>query len=56
MTFSEIRRLFTKLITNTIHPIDHWLHWSHWRRQHQARAKTSHYRRRGHAIHQPTST
>ena len=26
------------------------------RRRHQARAKTSHYRRRGHAIHQPVST
>lgn len=56
LTFNEIRRLFTRLITNTIHTIDHWLHWSTWRRRHQARAKTSHYRRRGHLIHQPTST
>jgi hypothetical protein len=56
LTFNEIRRLFTHLITNTIHAIDHWLHWSTWRRRHQATARTSHYRRRGHPIHQPTST
>jgi SRSO17 transposase len=56
LTFNEIRRLFARLITNTIHTIDHWLHWSTWRRRHQARAKTSHYRRRGQLIHQPTST
>jgi hypothetical protein len=47
MTFNEIRRLFARLITATVHTIDHWLHWSVWRRRHQARAKTSHYRRRG---------
>jgi SRSO17 transposase len=56
LTFNEIRRLFTRTITNTIHTIDHWLHWSTWRRRHQARAKTSHYRRRGQIIHQPAST
>ena len=56
LTFNEIRRLFATLITNTIHPISHRLRWSWWRRQHQARARTSHYRRRGHTIHQPTST
>jgi SRSO17 transposase len=56
LTFNEIRRLFARLITNTIHTIDHWLHWSTWRRRHQATAKTSHYRRRGQPIHQPTST
>jgi hypothetical protein len=32
LTLNEIRRLFTKLITNTVHPISHWLAWSHWRR------------------------
>ncbi|MFE9203377.1 IS701 family transposase [Micromonospora sp. NPDC007230] len=52
LTLNEIRRLFTKLITNTVRPISHWLAWSQWRRQHQTRAKTSHYRRRA-AIHQP---
>jgi SRSO17 transposase len=56
LTFNEIRRLFTKLVTNTMHPISHWLAWSQWRRRHQARARTSHYRRRGHATHQPAST
>jgi SRSO17 transposase len=56
LTVPEIRRMFAKLIANIIHTIDHWLTWSHWRRQHQARAKTSHYRRRGHPIHQPAST
>lgn len=56
LTFNEIRRLFAQLIANTIHPINHRLRWSWWRRQHQARARTSHYRRRGHTIHQPTST
>jgi len=44
LAFNEIRRLFTGLITNTVHTIDHWLHWSAWRRRHQARAWTSHYR------------
>jgi hypothetical protein len=42
LTFNEIRRLFTRLITNSIHTIGHWLHWSTWRRRHQAHAKTSH--------------
>jgi hypothetical protein len=56
LTLNEIRRLFARMITNTIHTIDHWLHWSAWRRRHQASAKTSHYHRRGHLIHQPAST
>lgn len=56
LTVPEIRRLFAKLIANTIHTIDHWLAWSYWRRRHQARARTSHYRHRGQAIHQPAST
>jgi SRSO17 transposase len=56
LTVNEIRRLFAKLITNTVHTIDHWLAWSRWRRRHQARAETSHYRRRGHPGHRLTST
>jgi hypothetical protein len=48
LTVNEIRHLFAKLVTNRIRGINHWLHWSRWRRQHQARALTSHYRRRGH--------
>jgi SRSO17 transposase len=56
LTFSEIRRLFARMIANTIHPLSRCLAWSRWRRRHQARAKTSHYRRRGQLEHQPTST
>jgi SRSO17 transposase len=56
LTLTEIRRLFAKLIANSTNPISHWLTWSQWRRRHQARARTSHYRRRGHNIHQPAST
>jgi hypothetical protein len=56
LTVNEIRRLFAKLITNTVHTISHWLAWSRWRRRHQARAKTSHYRRRGHVDYRLAST
>jgi SRSO17 transposase len=56
LTVNEIRRLFAKLAANTLHAIPHWLAWSRWRRLHQARAKTSHYRRRGHPEHRPAST
>jgi SRSO17 transposase len=56
LTLNEIRRLFAKLITNTVHTINHWLAWSRWRRTHQARARTSHHKRRGHVEHQPAST
>jgi SRSO17 transposase len=47
LTVNEIRHLFAKLVTNHARRTNHWLHWSHWRRQHQTRALTSHYRRRG---------
>jgi SRSO17 transposase len=56
LTVKEIRHLFAKLAANTVHTIDHWLAWSRWRRRHQARAKTSHYRRRGQLEHRPAST
>jgi hypothetical protein len=56
LTVNEIRRLFAKTIANTTHTISHWLAWSRWRRLHQARAKTSHYRRRAQLIHRPSST
>jgi SRSO17 transposase len=56
LTFNETRHLFARMIANTTHTISHCLHWSNWRRRHQARAKTSHYRQRGHTIHQPAST
>jgi SRSO17 transposase len=45
LTRNEIRRLLTAA-TATIRRATHVLHWSHWRRRHQARARTSHYRRR----------
>ena len=47
LTVNEIRHLFAKLITHTTRSITYHLHWSAWRRQHQRRALTSHYRRRG---------
>jgi hypothetical protein len=46
LTVAEFRRLFTALLLATTHTIETLLRWSRWRRQHQARAKTSHYRRR----------
>jgi SRSO17 transposase len=56
LSINEIRRLLAKLVINAVHTLDHWLGWSRWRRQHQARAKTSHYRRRGHIEHRPAPT
>jgi hypothetical protein len=47
LTVNEIRHLFAKLTTHTTRSITYHLHWSAWRRQHQRRALTSHYRRRG---------
>jgi SRSO17 transposase len=46
LTRNEIRRLLAAA-TAPIHRARHALHWSTWRRQHQARARASHYRRRG---------
>jgi hypothetical protein len=46
LTCNEIARLLNRLITNPIRPLTSVLHWSHWRRQHQHRARISHYRRR----------
>jgi SRSO17 transposase len=56
LTVNEIRHLFAKLVATTAHTIGHWLAWSRWRRLHQARAKTSHYRRRDHLDYRPAST
>jgi SRSO17 transposase len=56
LSINEIRRLLAKLVINAVHTIDHWLGWSTWRRRHQARAKTSHYKRRGQLEHRPTPT
>jgi hypothetical protein len=56
LTVNEIHHLFAKLITNSVRTITYWLHWSRWRRLHQARARTSHYRRRGTEIDRHPST
>jgi SRSO17 transposase len=56
LSINEIRRLLAKLVINALHSLDHWLGWSDWRRRHQARAKTSHYRRRGQLEHRPAPT
>ena len=55
-TVNEIRHLFAKLITNTVRTITYWLQWSRWRRLHQARARTSHYRRRSSEVDRHPST
>jgi len=44
LTRSEIRRLLASMLTPA-HTIEHVIGWSIWRRQHQARARTSHYQR-----------
>jgi len=45
LTRNEIRRLLAAAIA-PVHSIEHVIHWSIWRRQHQARARISHYARR----------
>lgn len=45
LTLNEIRRLFTGLVHPPTNDPTHQLGWSRWRRRHQARARTSHYRR-----------
>lgn len=56
LSVNEIRHLFAKLVIKPIQTMSHWLHWSTWRRQHQARARTSHYTRRGHPVDRHRST
>jgi len=46
LTVNEFRRLFDALLLATTHTITTLLAWSRWRRQHQYRARQSHYRRR----------
>jgi hypothetical protein len=45
LTCSEVRRLFTVLITEPGRTSTCPHAWSHWRRRHQHRAQISHYRR-----------
>jgi hypothetical protein len=44
LTRNEIRRLLAAMLAPA-RTIEHVISWSHWRRQHQARARTSHYQR-----------
>jgi SRSO17 transposase len=46
LTVNEFRRLFDALLLVTNHTVATLLAWSRWRRQHQYRARLSHYRRR----------
>jgi len=46
LTRNEIRHLIATTIGQRCHDLAHRLHWSNWRRQHQHRARTSHYQRR----------
>ena len=45
LTRNDIRHLFVELVTRRRPDSTHVLRWSLWRRRHQARARTSHYRR-----------
>jgi SRSO17 transposase len=45
LTCNEIQHLYAALIATPARDISHRLRWSRWRRRHQARARTSHYRR-----------
>jgi SRSO17 transposase len=46
LTVNEFRRLFDAVLLVTKRTITSLLAWSRWRRQHQYRARESHYRRR----------
>jgi SRSO17 transposase len=48
LTVNEFRRLFDAILLATNHTVASLLAWSRWRRQHQYRARQSHYRRRQH--------
>lgn len=48
LSVNEFRRLFVGLLLTTTTTPAKLLAWSRWRRQHQARARTSHYQRREH--------
>jgi SRSO17 transposase len=46
LTVNEFRHLFNALLLTAKHTLTSLLAWSRWRRQHQYRARLSHYRRR----------
>jgi SRSO17 transposase len=45
LTVNEFRHLFNALLLTARHTVTSLLAWSRWRRQHQYRARQSHYRR-----------
>lgn len=45
LTCNEIQHLFATLVVQPPSNAAHRLRWSEWRRRHQARSRTSHYRR-----------
>ena len=45
LTCNEIQHLFVTLVVQPLADVAHRLSWSEWRRRHQARSRTSHYRR-----------
>ncbi|MDH6109655.1 hypothetical protein P3T36_000426 [Kitasatospora sp. MAP12-15] len=51
LSVPEIRRLIGHIVvTPRHHTNEHHLHWSRFRRRSQARARRSHYKRRGHNL------
>ena len=46
LTVNEFRRLFDALLIRPKRTVQRIQDWSTWRRQHQARARASHYRTR----------
>lgn len=46
LTVPEVQRLLWKLVWHAPPQAEQVLAWSHWRRQHQARAKRAHIKRR----------
>ncbi|NUK18029.1 IS701 family transposase, partial [Streptomyces lunaelactis] len=45
LTCNEIQHLFITLVVRPLPNVARRLSWSEWRRRHQARSRTSHYRR-----------
>ncbi|WP_453086941.1 hypothetical protein [Streptomyces olivochromogenes] len=45
LTCNEIQHLLATLVVPPLSNVAHRLRWSEWRRRHQARSRTSHYRR-----------
>jgi hypothetical protein len=46
LTAPEVRRLLLGLVWDRLKPAERVLAWSEWRRQHQAKARACHYKKR----------